>query len=110
MLKHSCIRVVKTFVTNNRQTSVLRDLRGTHKSREFSVMYLIGFNLLSHLQLIRPLYELFLEIKKPIDPCRKCQEVTPTDKATITKNFSSGCWGRNKHNCDQHRPFCWCIT
>ena len=66
MLKHSYIPVVKALVTNNRQICppVLRDLRGTHKSREFSVMYLIGFNLLSHLELISPLYELFLEIIK----------------------------------------------
>jgi len=64
MLKHSYIPIVTTFVTNNIQTSVLRDLRGTHKSREFSVMYVIDFNVLSHLQLLRPLYELFLEIIK----------------------------------------------
>jgi hypothetical protein len=66
MLKHSYNPVVKAVVSNNRQTcpSVLRDLRGTHKSRELSVMYLIDFILLSHLQLIRSLYELFLEIIK----------------------------------------------
>jgi hypothetical protein len=66
MLKHSYIPVVKTFATNGRKScpSVLSDLRGTHKSRELSVMNLIDFILLSHLQLIRPLYELFLEIIK----------------------------------------------
>jgi hypothetical protein len=52
-------------MSNNRQTcpSVLSELRGTQR-REFSVMYLIDFILLSHLQLIRPLYELLLEIIK----------------------------------------------
>jgi len=62
--KHSHISVVKALMTNNTQLrpSALRDLRGTHKSRELSVMYLIDFILLSHLQLIIPLYELFLEI------------------------------------------------
>jgi hypothetical protein len=56
------IRVVKALMSNNRQTrpSVLGDLRGTQR-RELCVIYLIDFNLLSHLQLIRPLYELFLE-------------------------------------------------
>jgi hypothetical protein len=64
--KYSYIRLVKTFMTNNRQTCppVLSDWRGTHKSRELTVIYLIDFILLSHLQLIRPLYELFLEIIK----------------------------------------------
>ena len=64
--KHSHISVVKALMTNNTQLrpSALRDLRGTHKSREFSVMYVIDFNVLSHLQLLRPLYELFLEIIK----------------------------------------------
>jgi hypothetical protein len=51
-------------MTNKRQTcsSVLSDLRGTHESRELSVTYLLYLILLSHLQFIRPLYELFLEI------------------------------------------------
>jgi len=41
---------------------VLADLLGT-QSREFSVIYVIEF-ILSHLELITPLYELFLEIIK----------------------------------------------
>ena len=51
---------------NNKQTNrtVLSDLRGTHRSRELSVMYLTYIILLSHLQLMSPLYELFLEIIK----------------------------------------------
>ena len=59
------IPLVKALMSNNRQTcpSVLGDLRGTLR-RELSVIYLIDFILLSHLQLIRPLYELFLEIIK----------------------------------------------
>ena len=59
------ISVVKALMSNNRQTcrSVLGDLRGTQR-HEISVIYLIDFILLSHLQLIRPLYELFLEIIK----------------------------------------------
>jgi len=59
------IPVVKALVSNNRQTcpSVFGDLRGTQR-RELSVIYLIDFILLSHLQLIRPLYGLFLEIIK----------------------------------------------
>ena len=50
--------------TNNTQTSpsVSRDLQGTRKYSESSVIYLIYLILLSHLQLIRPLYEQFLEI------------------------------------------------
>jgi len=64
--KHSYIPLVKPRMTNNRQTCppVLSDLRGTRKSRESSVIYLIYLILLSHLQLIRPLCELFLEIMK----------------------------------------------
>ena len=52
-------------MSNNRQTcpSVLGELRGTER-RELSVIYQIDFILLSHLQLIRLLYELFLEIMK----------------------------------------------
>jgi len=52
-------------MSNNRQTcpSVLGDLRGTQR-RELSVIYLIEFILLSHLQLISPLYELFLDSTK----------------------------------------------
>jgi len=66
MVKYSYIPVVKSFVTNKRQTSptLLSDLLGTKKSRELSVMYLIDFILLSHLELIRPMYGLFLEIIK----------------------------------------------
>jgi hypothetical protein len=43
--KHLYIPVVETLMTNNRQTwpSVLSDLRGTYKSRDFSVTYLIDF-------------------------------------------------------------------
>jgi hypothetical protein len=77
--KHSYISVVKTLMTNNRQTcpSVFSDLRGTHKRRDLSVMYLIVFILLSHLQLIRPLYELFLEIIKAfVGRFRKCHQLT----------------------------------
>ena len=57
------IPVVKALMSNNRQTCpcVLGDLRGTQR-RELSVIYQIDFILLSYLQLIRPLYELFLEI------------------------------------------------
>jgi hypothetical protein len=64
--KHSYNPVVKTFATNNTQLcpSVLSDWRGSYKSSELFVIYLIDFILLSHLQLIRPLYELFLEIIK----------------------------------------------
>ena len=76
-------------MTNNRQTCpfVLRDLRGTHNSRELSVMYLIDFILLSHLQLIKPLYELFLVIMKPALPLRKFQEVALIENATTTKDL-----------------------
>jgi hypothetical protein len=55
---------LQVTIQRNVETFVLRDLRGTHKSRELYVMYLIDFILLSYLQLIRPLYELFLEIIK----------------------------------------------
>jgi len=63
--KLSYIPVVKALMSNNIQTCpyVLADLRGM-QSRELSVIYVIEFILLSHLQLIRPLYELFLEIIK----------------------------------------------
>jgi hypothetical protein len=44
------------------------DLQGTNKSFELSAIYLIDFILFSHLQLIRPLYELFLEIIKADRP------------------------------------------
>ena len=56
----------KIRMTNNKQTNppVLCDLRGTHKSRELSLMHLTYIILLSHLQLMSPLYELFLEIIK----------------------------------------------
>jgi hypothetical protein len=66
MLKHSYFPAVETLATNNKQIcpSVLRDLRGNRKSRELSVIYLNDFILLFHLQLIRLLYELFLEIIK----------------------------------------------
>ena len=59
------IPVVEALMSNDRQTcpSVLGDLRGT-QSREISVIYLIDFILFSHLQLIKPLYELYLEIMK----------------------------------------------
>ena len=59
------IPVLKALMSNSRQTcpSVLGDLRGTHRP-EMCVIYLIDFILLSHLQFIRPLYELFLEIIK----------------------------------------------
>ena len=65
--KFCYIPVVKTLTSNNRQTclSVLGDLRGTQR-RELSVIYQIEFILLSHLQLIMPLYELLLEIIKAV--------------------------------------------
>ena len=55
--KLSYIPVVKSLVTNNRQTcpSVLMDLQGTHNCCELSVIYLIYCILFSHLQLISPL-------------------------------------------------------
>ena len=67
--KNTYIPLVKSLMTNNRQTwaSLLCHLWWNHKSREISVTYLIYLILLPHLQLIRPLYELFLEIIK--DPC-----------------------------------------
>jgi len=63
--KHSYIPVGNALMSNNIQTCpyVLADLRGT-QSRDLSVIYVIEFILLSHLQLIRPLYVLFLEITK----------------------------------------------
>ena len=56
------IPAVKALMSYNRQTcpSVLGDLRGT-QSRKLYVIRLTDFNLLSHLQLIKPLCELFLE-------------------------------------------------
>ena len=65
--KFYSIPVVKALMSNNSQTcpSVLGDLRGTLR-RELSVIYLIDFILLSHLQLIKPLYELFFEIIKAV--------------------------------------------
>jgi hypothetical protein len=64
--KYSYIPVIKALVTHNKQTcsSVFTDLRGTYKRPELSLIYLIDSILLSHLQLIRPLNELFLEIMK----------------------------------------------
>jgi len=40
-----------------------------------------------------------------MDPCRKFQEVAPTDRGGTTKNLWSRCWGWKKHTCDRHRPF-----
>jgi hypothetical protein len=64
--KPSYIPVVTALVTHNRQTcpSLLMNLQGDHKCCELSAIYLIDLILFSHLQLIRPLYGLFLEIIK----------------------------------------------
>ena len=63
--KRSYIPVIKAVMSNNTQTwpCVLGELWGT-ESRELCVIYVIEFILLSHLQLISPMYELFLEITK----------------------------------------------
>ena len=63
--KLSYIPIVKSLMSNKIQTCpcVLDELRVT-QSREITVIYIIEYILLSHLQLIRLLYELFLEIIK----------------------------------------------
>ena len=64
--KLSYLPSVKGLVSSNRQTCspILDILLGTHNSLEMSVMYLIDFIILYHLQLMNTLYELFLKIIK----------------------------------------------
>ena len=47
----------------------------------------------------------FWRLQKPVVPCIKFQEVAPLGKESTTHVFCSRCRGRNKHTCDQHRPF-----